>query len=186
MQKTATVEEILAAKKAFQQYSMDRGVTIKAYHADNGIFKAKKWQQAYRHEKQELTFTGVNAHHTNRVAEKRIRDLQDLTRTQLICAASKWEDSVTANIWPYVIRLANNANNTSLSPHDKARRSPEQIFSNTQAIINAKNYKPFGCPVYVLDSELQQMKPFNKWKQRSHVGLYLGKSPQHGRTYHWY
>ena len=42
LQKTATVEETLEAKKAFQQYSMDRGVTIKAYHTNN--VKANKWQ----------------------------------------------------------------------------------------------------------------------------------------------
>ena len=60
---------------------MDRVVIIKAYHADNGVFKANDWKQACFNERQKLTFAGVNAHFTNGLAEKRIRDLQDLTRT---------------------------------------------------------------------------------------------------------
>ena len=179
LQKTATVEETLQAKKSFQQYSWDRGVKILAYHADNGIFRANEWQQACQREQQPLTFVGVSAHHTNGLAEKRIRDLQDLTRTELIHASSKWNGVVTANLWPYAMRLANDALNNSPSPQDKARRTPEQIFAKSNVVPNAKHYKPFGCPVYVLESALQNLKTFHKWKQRSHVGLYLGKSPQH-------
>ena len=89
LQQTNSALEILEAKAAFQQHSLDRGVIIKAYHADNGIFKANDWQQACRNERQRLTFSGVNAHFTNGLAEKRIRDLQDLTRTELIYSATK-------------------------------------------------------------------------------------------------
>lgn len=44
MQKTATVEETLGTNKAFQQYALDEGVVINAYHTDNGIIRAIKWQ----------------------------------------------------------------------------------------------------------------------------------------------
>ena len=40
-------------------------------------------------------------------------------------------------------------------------------------------WKTFGCPVYVLDESLQTGKPFNKWKQRARVGIYLGQPPIH-------
>ena len=43
--------------------------------------------------------------------------------------------------------------------------------------INKKHWKPFSCPVYVLDESLQTGKPFNKWKQHARVGIYLGQSP---------
>jgi hypothetical protein len=43
LQKTATAEETLEGKTAFEQYARDRGITIQAYHADNGIFRAAKW-----------------------------------------------------------------------------------------------------------------------------------------------
>jgi hypothetical protein len=42
---------------------------------------------------------------------------------------------------------------------------------------------PFGCPAYVLENALQSGKGIhNKWKYRSRVGIYLGRSPFHGRN----
>ena len=156
------MEETLEAKQAYQQHSLDKGVIIRAYHADNGIFKANDWQNACMKEGQKLIFAGVNAHFTNGLAEKRIRDLQDLTRTLLIHASIKWKHCITANIWPYAMRMANDAMNNSPSLQDINRRTPEQIFSKTNANMNAKHFKPCGCPVYVLDSALQQNSPYQK------------------------
>jgi transposase InsO family protein len=87
LQKTATAEETLEGKQAFEKYSEQRGVRIRGYHADNGIFKAHKWVLACRAKGQNLSFTGVNAHHQNGMAERRIRLLQELTRTMLIHAS---------------------------------------------------------------------------------------------------
>ena len=47
---------------------------------------------------------------------------------------------------------------------------------------NKKHWKPFGCPVSVLDESLQTGTPFSKWKQRARVGIYLGQSPIHNRN----
>ena len=73
---------MILAKQAFEQFAANRGITqIKAYHVDNGIFKANQWVQECRTNGQPLTFAGVNAHHQNGIAERRIRELQELTRT---------------------------------------------------------------------------------------------------------
>ena len=40
LQKTATVEKTLEAKKAFESYAASHNVKILNYHADNGIFRA--------------------------------------------------------------------------------------------------------------------------------------------------
>ena len=56
------------------------------------------------------------------------------------------------------------------------------MFSKTNVSINAKHYKLFGCPIYILDKSLQTNLPFHKWKQRSRLGIYLGLSPQHARN----
>ena len=98
LQKTASVEETLEAKWAFQQHSLDKGVIIRAYHANNGMFKANDWQNACMKEGQKLTFVGANAHFINGLAEKIKRDLQDLTRTSLIHASTKWEHCIMSNI----------------------------------------------------------------------------------------
>ena len=182
LQKTSTAEETIEAKKLFEAYARDRGVHIKAYHADNGVFRANKWRDECRRTGQPLTFSGVKAHHTNGMAEKQIQDLQDLTRTQMIHAAHRWEKCITANLWPYALKISNDMLNHTPSPKDKAKRSPEQIFSKTVTHVNQKHYHPFGCPCYVLEDPLQDNKPYNKWKERSRVGIYLGQSPEHGRN----
>ena len=84
LQKTATIEETLESKRAFEAVAKQHGVSIKSYHADNGIFRANKWIADCNDKHQSLTFAGVNAHHQNGRAERRIRLLQELTRTQMI------------------------------------------------------------------------------------------------------
>ena len=78
--------------------------------------------------------------------------------------------------------MANANLNATPNFQNKDYRSPEQLFSRTNVSINAKHYKPFGCPTYVLDKSLQTNLPFHKWKQRSRVGIYIGPSPQHARN----
>jgi hypothetical protein len=55
-----------------------------------------------------------------------------------------------------------------------------QIFGNTNVAMNPKHFQPFGCPVFVLYNKLQHNAPFQKWKERSRVGIYLGRNPTHG------
>jgi hypothetical protein len=86
LQKGATAEETLEGKGAFEAYASSHGVTIKAYHADDGIFRAHKWVDCCRAAKQGLTFAGVNSHHENGTTQIRIKELQDLGRTMFIHA----------------------------------------------------------------------------------------------------
>ena len=106
LQKACSAEETIEAKRAFEQYAEHRGVRVQAYHADNGIFKAKKWVKECRQRKQDLTFSGVNAHHQNGIAERKIRELQKTTRAMLIHATKGWPGVVTIHLWPYAIRMA--------------------------------------------------------------------------------
>ena len=103
LQKTCSAEETIEAKRAFKKYAMNRGVTVQAYHADNGIFKAKKWMEECYPQKQNLTFAGVNAHHQNSIAERRICKLQETTRAMLIHASKRWPGVVTIHLWPYAM-----------------------------------------------------------------------------------
>jgi hypothetical protein len=74
--------------------------------------------QACKAKQQQIIFMGVHAHHTNGMAKKRIRDLQDLAQTMLLHARMKWNTHITANLWPYVIRMVNNVLNST----------PQQVF----------------------------------------------------------
>ena len=182
LQKTASAEETIEGKRASEAAARRHGVRIRHYHADNGIFKANAWVEACRKDGQGMTYAGVNAHHQNGIAERRIRELQELARAMLIHANARWKGSVTANLWPYAIRMASEAVNNTPSFQDPNKRTPIELFSGTKATSNPKHWKPFGCPTYVLDNDLQGRKPFHKWRQRSNPGIYLGVSPVHDRN----
>ena len=79
--------------------------------------------------------------------------------------------------------MANQAyNNTLLSSH-MYKQSPNKIIDNSAADINQKHWKPFGCPTYVLKSELQGTTGIHpKWDARTRAGIYLGQSPIHNRN----
>ena len=94
-----------------------------------------------------MTFTGVNVHHQNGHAERRIRELQELARAMLIHAKSRWRDSVTPNLWPYALRIANAVINNTPSFQDPARRTPLDLFAGTKVSSNPKHWKPIGSPV---------------------------------------
>jgi hypothetical protein len=86
LQKTTTAKETLEGKNAFEAYANSHSVAVRAYHADNGIFRTNKWVDCCIKARQGLTFAGVISHHENRIAERRIKELQDLARTMLIRA----------------------------------------------------------------------------------------------------
>ena len=182
LQKTSMVEETLQGKLAFERFALNRGVTVRAYHADNGIFKAHGWVKACHDQGQDLTFAAVGAHHSNGKAERRIRELQEMARTMLLHANKRWPQAITANLWPYAVRHANDCINASPNMQHESKQSPLQLFSQSAINTNKKHWRPFGCPVYVLDEKLQSNKPHNKWENRARVGIYLGQSPIHNRN----
>ena len=55
-----------------------------------------------------ISFLGVNAHHQNGIVEKRIRDLQDTSRTMLVYVKKCWPKAVSSHLWPYALQTANN------------------------------------------------------------------------------
>jgi hypothetical protein len=51
--------------------------------------------------------------------------------------------------------MAKDVRNKTPNMQDKSKRTALQIFLDTSVQINPKHSKPFGCPVYVLESGLQ-------------------------------
>jgi hypothetical protein len=178
-----TSEETLKAKKAFELHAESFGVKVKQYHADNGRFQDIAFKTHCEQHGQSLTFCGVNAHFQNGRAERRIRDLQDGARTSLLHAIKKWPTAITINLWPYALRYANDVNNHV--PAKGNEHSPIELFSSTTTKLPIKQFYHFGCPVYVLDSNLQANKRAgSKWRQRTRLGVNLGFSPQHAKSVH--
>jgi len=181
LQKTQSAKETLEAKQAFERYAAACGVQVLHYHADNGVFDSQAWRNHCSDNNQGLTFAAVGAHHQNGRAERRIRELQELARAMLIHASKRWPTAINAHLWPYAIRMANDSYNEAMSRDGSI--SPVEKFSRSMVRPNPKFSQPFGCPCYVLNEKLQSVKGLqNKWKERSRVGVYLGRSPQHARS----
>ena len=110
-QKSSNAEETVEGKELFERYAASMGHTIHHYHADNGVFASNLWRAHCIAKHQGLSFAAVGAHHQNGVAENKIRQLQLQACTMLIHAAKRWPAAVSANLWPYAIRMANDSSN---------------------------------------------------------------------------
>jgi hypothetical protein len=115
------------------------------------------------------------------VAERKIWALQDQARTMLIHAQSRWPEAVTANIWPYAVRLANEVLNATPAKAQEPKSSQE-LFHGVDTRPNLKKFQPFACPAFVLDNRLQTAKKIPKWEFREKISIYLGMSAQHARS----
>ena len=172
---------ILDAKLAFERFSYSHGVTIKHYHCDNGRFAESSFRDSCIASNQSVSFCGVNAHHQNGIAERRIKDLRESARSMLLLAKHNWPTAITENLWPFALRHA------SLIRRNSARttaHSPLGLFAGVTSVTpNLSSFHTFGCPTYVLDNALQQQhSQKTQWTERSRVGVYLGHSPDHASS----
>jgi hypothetical protein len=84
LQESLTSKETVEAKHAFKALARSFGIRILHYHgADNGHFADNLFLKDVATSGQTISFCGVSAHFQNGIAEKMIRDLQELTRKQL-------------------------------------------------------------------------------------------------------
>jgi hypothetical protein len=179
-QKSLNIEETIEAKKAFKRYAASHGVRIKHYRADNGIFETAAFTNEVLNSGQSISYTGVWAHHQNGKAEKKIRDLQDSTRSMMLHAAHRFHNAIGPQLWPYAMKMANDMSNSAPNEHEGV--SPLELFSQTTVAPKVRHSHTFGSPIYVLDDRLHDAgQTIGKWSQCSRIGIYLGTSPRHSR-----
>jgi hypothetical protein len=180
LQKSTKGDETTQAKRAFEAYSHSHGVHIKHYHADNGRFADLEWRNHLEGQNQTISFSGVNAHFQNAVAERCIQHLQDSACTMLVHARHRWPTAINSHLWPYALRMANDVHNNTPSSSGKA---PIELFSKIATATDPRHYHPFGCPVYVLSERQAANGKGAKWVERSRVGINIGNSPVHARNF---
>ena len=102
----------------------------------------------------------------------------------MIHAKQRWPDAIKSNLWPYALRSANHAHNYTMS--SKSHELPINQFSQVEGLNELRHFHTFGCPAYVLDSNLQAGKRLtrHKWGDRANISINLGPSPQHGKSVH--
>ena len=171
LQQDVTANSTVQAKEAFEAHAQQHGIKVQHYHSDNGRFAETAFRNHARQRGQTISFCGVNAHFQNGIAEKRIRDLQDQARTMLSHAKHQWPSAITANLWPYALRMANEVNNAV--PRTTQSISPCEQFFASQVAPRLTDFHSFGCPAYVLNNTLQAGTKQPKWMDRSRVGISL-------------
>ena len=177
LQQTLSSDDTLQAKQAFETYCSKHGVKVKHYHADNGHFADNAFLQDVKEKHQSISFCGVNAHFQNGIAEKKIRDLTELARKQILHAKARWNQAIHLALWPYALRNAMHIHNQL--PNSQHGLSPIEIFTGASVSPNLKHHHTFGCPAFALDNSLQSGKSIPKWNPRARVGINLGHSPRH-------
>ena len=189
-------EQTVEAKQAFERLAASHGVRVRHYHADNGIFADSMFRQAVQTAHQTMTFCGVNAHHQNGVAERMIKELSEGARTSLLHAMHRWPKAIHPALWPAALKHHCNIHNslpTTYRPGNglKGKKkvpasfdgSPLSKFTGTTVEPNLEHFHPFGSPVYVLENSLQQYNTmYDKWKERSRVGIFMCHSPHHATS----
>jgi hypothetical protein len=95
-----------------------------------------------------MTLCVVNAHHRNGRVEKRIYDIQDLSRTSILHAQHMWPDAINTFLWPYAVRYA--VFNLNKVKKGDQEQSAVELFSKEILDINLQDFHTFGCPAFVL------------------------------------
>jgi hypothetical protein len=180
------VGETLKTKHNFEKFASDNGVHITRYHADNAPFGARNFRADLEIQIQELSLSGVGAHHQNDITERAIQTSTKLARAILLHAILHYPQ-VTAQthvlqLWPFAmdhsIHMWNNL------PGKKTRRSPTELFTSTAHpnYDHLQQSHVWGRSMYVLQPELQDAKKFGKSLPRARRAMYLGVSPEHSSS----
>ena len=180
LQCSITSEETEKDKHAFESAAEQRGVKILHYHADNGRFTDNAFITDCNTQRQSLSYCGVNAHFQNGIAERRIWDLQEQTRTSMLYAMNKWKRMVLICLLPYAMRHASDVANTTPRKGDDSY--PLEKLTGVPVRPKLRHFHAFGCPTYVLDNTLQSGQGVPKWKQRAprHISQSIAKSCSDG------
>ena len=87
--------DTIIAKRNFEQLMYDKGVSVKQYRSDSGVFSSSEFENEIKRENQTITYSGVGAQHQNGVAERSIRTVVERTFTMLIHAAMRNPDNLS-------------------------------------------------------------------------------------------
>jgi transposase InsO family protein len=65
--------ETISSKHCLESLAQQEGISIKTYHADNGVFASNAFKEDCASLDQKYSFSGVGAHHQNGIAEQNIK-----------------------------------------------------------------------------------------------------------------
>jgi hypothetical protein len=180
LQTSLDLVQSISAKLGFERHAATAEVKVKSYHSDNGIFAEQGFRDAVSESGQSISYCAVNHHSQNGIVERHIGELTKGSRANLMHAQRRWPEAIGTILWPFSWKFYERIYNAFHVTPDG--RTPEQRWNKSDVIPDPKNFHPFGCPVYILDSRLASGNSIPKWQPRARVGVYLGLSPCHAGT----
>ena len=169
----------MGAKKAFEKLVGRSDNTVNRYYAYSGRYADNGFMASLNANNQKITLCGVRYHHHNGIVDRRIQTVTEIVRTIILHAQRYWPECVGTMIWPFDVKAAIKI--LKFLQLDLDGNTPTAKLYNIKNIKpNAHEYHKFRCPVYVMNSKLQQgsIDP-PKWEPCSRVGVYLSQSPMH-------
>jgi hypothetical protein len=179
LQSSLDAADTIRGKQILEKDAQDCGHRVLKYHSDNGIFASAEFRDHCDKLNQDLSFSGVGAHHQNGVAERAIGTVCCLARANLIHMMLCWPDKCNINLWGlallYAVWIHNRIPKDSLGG-----LSPEEVWTRVHSDhADLRRAHVFGCPVYVLEADLQDGQRIPKWNSRARVGVFVGFSNEH-------
>ena len=138
--------QTVEANHKLEPFAENCGASIRHYHADNKTFTSQAFKESYIAAQKTQSFCGVNAHHQNGVAERKIKTVFSLARTMLFAAITKWPNNIHVGLWSHVVYHAVDTLNNI--PHSSGF-TPKDIFTCVQGASSFRHFHAFGSPSFV-------------------------------------
>jgi hypothetical protein len=106
LMKDFTTMETLLAKLAFEKLCAKADCSVKHYQADNGWFSDNEFLADCNNLNQTIEFWGVGAHHQNRKAKSRNKQLTKTARVLLLHGMRMWPQKIDQMFWLFAIKAA--------------------------------------------------------------------------------
>jgi hypothetical protein len=173
-QESKTASEACRSKCDYEKFAQQYQVTVKSYHAYNGAFRYKTFQKAIDNKHQHLNCSGVKAQWQNDLVERSSGTVCTAARSMLNHAISRWDKTMTAELWPFAIQHAATIYNTTKRRSRDYDISPCEQFTGEHSKCDQNDMHPLLCPVYVLDRRIQEGTPPPKWRKLATQKVYVG------------
>jgi hypothetical protein len=150
-QETKTGKEACRSKRDYETFAKCYKVEIDKYHTDSGAFPTAIFQKEIDSKGQKLSVSGVNAQWQNGLVEQSNDMLCAAARYMLNHAISKWDQTMTPELWHFAIQRANTIFNTTKRRSRHYEESPWEQFTTEKSKLDQSDMHPLFCPVFVLD-----------------------------------
>jgi hypothetical protein len=173
-QESKTASAACRSKCDYEKSTQRYQVTVKSYHADNGAFRSETFQKAIDKKNQQLYFSGVNAQWQNGLVERSNGTMCAAARSMLNHVISRWDKTITSELWPFTIQHAATIHNTTQRQPHAYDISPWEQFTGERSKLDQTDMHPLFCPVYVLARRMQEGASLPKWTKHTTQKVYVG------------